>query len=78
MLEKINKNFKITNNRSLFKNYSFKCNENWTLTPKLDSSKVGTKQCIFGALQLENPATTNSEYTSSITDINQFINSFEI
>lgn len=47
-------------------NYSFKYNENWTLTPKLDSSKVGPNSAYLGALQLEIPSTTNSEYTSSI------------
>ncbi len=47
-------------------NYSFKYNENWTLTPKIDSSKVGPNSAYLGALQLEIPSTTNSEYTSSI------------
>lgn len=47
-------------------NYSFKYNENWTLTPKVDSNKVGPNSAYLGALQLEIPSTTNSEYTSSI------------
>lgn len=46
--------------------YSFKYNENWILTPKLDSSKVGPNSAYLGALELEIPSTTNSEYTSSI------------
>lgn len=46
--------------------YSFKYNENWILTQKLDSSKVGPNSAYLGALQLEIPSTTNSEYTSSI------------
>ena len=47
-------------------NYSFKYNENWTLTTKVDSDKVGPNSAYLGALQLEIPSTTNSEYTSSI------------
>lgn len=47
-------------------NYSFKYNENWKLTPKVDSNKVGPNSAYLGALQLEIPSTTNSEYTSSI------------
>lgn len=47
-------------------NYSFKYNENWTLTQKVDSNKVGPNSAYLGALQLEIPSTTNSEYTSSI------------
>lgn len=42
------------------KNYSFKYNENWTLTPKVDSNKVGSNSAYLGALQLEIPSTTNS------------------
>jgi len=46
--------------------YSFKYDETWTLTPKLDSSKVGPNSAYLGALELEIPSTTNSEYTSSV------------
>lgn len=46
--------------------YSFKYKENWTLTPKVDTTKVGPNSSYLGALQLEIPSTTNSEYTSSI------------
>lgn len=47
--------------------YSFKYKENWTLTPKLDATKVGPNSIYLGALELEIPNTTNSEYTSHIT-----------
>ena len=46
--------------------YSFKYKENWSLTPKLDTTKVGQNSIYLGALELEIPSTTNSEYTSSI------------
>ena len=46
--------------------YSFKYNENWTLIPELDTSRVGSNSVYLGALELEIPPTTNSEYTSSI------------
>lgn len=46
--------------------YSFEYKEDWKLTPKLDTTKVGPNSIYLGALELEIPSTTNSEYTSSI------------
>lgn len=46
--------------------YSFMYKENWKLTPKVDTTKVGPNSIYLGALELEIPSTTNSEYTSSI------------
>ena len=63
-LRKEEKN-KIGNNIKT-EDYSFKYKENWTLTPKVDTTKVGPNSSYLGALQLEIPCTTNSEYTSSI------------
>lgn len=55
-------------NLKQFKNndYSFMYQENWKLTPKVDTTKVGPNSFYLGALELEIPSTTNSEYTSSI------------
>lgn len=47
-------------------NYKFKYKENWILTPELTSEKVGPNSIYLGALELEIPSTTNSEYSSSI------------
>ena len=52
---------KYTNNK-----YSFLYKRNWKLTEKLDKNDVGPNSIYVGALNLEIPSTTNSEYTSSI------------
>ena len=46
--------------------YSFKYNGNWNLIEKVDTNRVGPNSIYLGALELEIPSTTNSEYTSSI------------
>ena len=46
--------------------YTIKYNDNWNLIPKVDTSRVGPNSIYLGALELEIPSTTNSEYTSSI------------
>ena len=46
--------------------YSFSYNENWTLIPRLDENRVGPNSIYLGALSLEIPSTTNSDYASSI------------
>ena len=46
--------------------YSLKYKENWILTPKIDTNKVGANSVYLGALGLEIPSTTNLEYTSNI------------
>lgn len=58
----------IQSNLKQYKNddYSFKYKENWKLTQKLDATKVGPNSIYLGALELEIPSTTNSEYSSSI------------
>ena len=60
--------------------YTIKYNNNWNLIPKVDTSRVGPNSIYLGALELEIPSTTNSEYTSSIyvkvTDENTTIEDF--
>ncbi len=46
--------------------YKFKYNDNWNLIEKIDTTKVGPKSTYLGALGLEIPSTTNSNYTSTI------------
>ena len=46
--------------------YIIKYNKNWNLIPKVDTNRVGPNSMYLGALELEIPSTTNSEYTSSI------------
>lgn len=46
--------------------YSFKYNSNWKITTKLGKDKLGENSIYLGALGMEIPSTTNSEYTSSI------------
>lgn len=46
--------------------YSFKYKEYWNLIEKLDTTRVGPNSIYLGALELEIPSTTNSEYPSSI------------
>ena len=48
------------------KKYSFKYKEDWKLIPKLNENDVGKNSIYLGALELEIPSTTNSEYGSSI------------
>ncbi|MBR0428283.1 MAG: DUF4179 domain-containing protein [Clostridia bacterium] len=64
------------------KEYSFIYKEDWKLTPKLDTTKVGPNSIYLGALELEIPSTTNSANSSSIyvkttaqnTTLDQYIN----
>ena len=46
--------------------YIIKYNKNWNLIPTVDTNKVGPNSIYLGALELEIPSTTNSEYTSSM------------
>lgn len=46
--------------------YSFKYNSNWKITTKLGKDKLGENSIYLGALGIEIPSTTNSEYTSAI------------
>ena len=48
------------------KEYKLRYNEKWTLTEKIDITKVGPNSKYLGALCLEIPSTTNSDYKSSI------------
>lgn len=57
--------------------YSLKYKDNWTLTPKIDTTKVGPNSIYLGALELEIPSTTNSEYTSNIY-VNTITNNMSI
>lgn len=67
-LSKATEKIEIQSNLKQYQNndYSFKYKEEWNLTPKLDTTKVGPNSIYLGALELEIPSTTNSEYTSSI------------
>ena len=57
--------------------YIIKYNKNWNLIPTVDTNRVGPNSIYLGALELEIPSTTNSEYTSSmyvkVTDECDFI-----
>ena len=46
--------------------YGFKYNSNWKVTTNLGKDKLGENSIYLGALGIEIPSTTNSEYTSSI------------
>ena len=46
--------------------YTIKYNDNWSLIPKVDTTRVGPNSVYLGALELEIPSSTNSKYTSSI------------
>ena len=62
--------------------YKFKYNDNWNLIEKIDTTKVGPKSLYLGALGLEIPSTTNSNYTSTIyvkvenidTQLDEYVN----
>ena len=46
--------------------YGFKYNSNWKVTTNLGKDKLGENSIYLGALGIEIPSTTNSEYTSAI------------
>lgn len=46
--------------------YSFKYSSDWKITTELGKDKLGENSIYLGALGIEIPSTTNSEYTSSI------------
>lgn len=46
--------------------YSFKYKDNWNLLGTVDTNRAGPNSIYLGALELEIPSTTNSEYKSSI------------
>ena len=46
--------------------YGFKYNSNWKVTTNLGKDKLGENSIYLGALGIEIPSTTNSEYISSI------------
>ena len=67
-LSKATEKVKNTSKLKQYKNndYSIEYYDNWELITKVDTSRVGPNSIYLGALQLEIPSTTNSEYTSSI------------
>ena len=65
--KKIEKKEFVTNLKEyISKEYRLKYKDTWTLTEKLDTTKVGPNSRYLGALSLEIPSTTNSNYTSSL------------
>lgn len=62
--EKVEKNINLKEYKA--DTYKIKYNANWNLIPKVDTTRVGPNSMYLGALELEIPSTTNSEYTSSI------------
>ena len=67
-LSKATEKVKNTSKLKQYKNndYSIEYYDNWELITKVDTSRVGPNSIYLGALQLEIPSTTNSEYTSYI------------
>lgn len=47
-------------------NYNFKYNSNWKITSKMGKDRLGENSIYLGALGIEIPSTTNSEYMSYI------------
>ncbi len=65
--KKIEKKEIVTNLKEyISKEYRLKYKDTWILTEKLDTTKVGPNSRYLGALNLEIPSTTNSNYTSSL------------
>ena len=65
--KKIEKKEIVTNLKEyISKEYRLKYKDTWILTEKLDTTKVGPNSRYLGALYLEIPSTTNSNYTSSL------------